>query len=66
MDIDTLPPGAIIFTAGQPAGALPCLGQAVRKAEYPELYEALGDVYGGANDEAFRLPDFGAGFFCKF
>lgn len=54
------PAGTVISFAGAtaPTGYLVCDGQEVSKASYPELYAAIGDLWGtpqsGTN---FKLPD---------
>ncbi len=51
--------GEIIDFAGRadkvPAGWLPCDGRFILKADYPELYSVIGDVYGHTST-SFRLP----------
>jgi microcystin-dependent protein len=57
-------PGELIWFAGTvvPEGAIECLGQELVQADYPKLYEAIGDTWattGGAAPPAagnFRLP----------
>ena len=52
------PPGAMISYAGQtaPDGWLICDGSRLKKSLYPELYAAIGDLY-GADETTFNLPD---------
>ena len=41
-----------------PGNWLLCYGQSLRRVDYIELYEAIGDQYGGNNEElTFKLPD---------
>ena len=48
--------------AKAPVGSLECNGQAVKKADYPELYAAIGDLWattGGSaapTSDSFKLP----------
>lgn len=55
-----VPPGAIQFFATQsaPSGWLVCDGRAVRRADYPALFAAIGTLYGDGNGTStFNLPD---------
>ena len=57
-----LPVGSVISFAGElgPIGAwgwLLCDGTSLKKVEYPELFAALGGLY-GEDQETFNLPDF--------
>ena len=47
-----------------PDGFVPCDGQLLKKAEYPELYEILGETYGGGGD-SFGVPKFNDGRFVR-
>jgi len=53
--------GIIVPFAGAtpPSGTLMCLGQVLNRADYPELFAAIGTTYntGGEAGTAFRLPD---------
>lgn len=52
-------PGQIIVFAGTsaPEGTLPCDGTAVSRDEYPELFAAIGTLYGeGDGATTFNLP----------
>lgn len=53
-----LPPGSITSYAGAtvPSGWLLCDGATLNKADYPELFSAIGYIYGGTG-ESFKLPD---------
>ena len=55
----TNPPGAILAFAGMkaPDGYFECNGSRVSKADYPELYSVLGDIYGASDSTTFVLPD---------
>ncbi len=52
-------PGAVAAHAGPtaPPGWLLCDGAAVEQAEYPALYEAIGDYWGSDTGSTFVLPD---------
>lgn len=56
-----LPPGTILPFGGPkeriPAGFLPCDGSLVNKADYPDLYFAIGDSWRSGTGSQFRLPD---------
>lgn len=56
-----IPIGAILPYAfvgtNKPAGFLLCDGSAVSKAEYPELWQNLGDLWGASTATDFILPD---------
>ena len=44
--------------ANPPTGWLPCDGRAVKRSDYPELFEAIGTAYGeGDGSTTFNLPD---------
>ena len=47
-----------------PDGFVPCDGQLLKKAEYPELYGILGETYGGGGD-SFGVPKFNDGRFVR-
>lgn len=54
------PPGTVISFAGAavPAGYLECNGQAVSRAQFSELFAALGTTWGaGDGSTTFNLPD---------
>lgn len=53
------PPGAIIAFAGAtaPTGWLECAGQSVLRATYPNLFTAIGTVFGALDGSSFSLPD---------
>lgn len=54
------PAGMVVASAGvvPPDGWLICAGQEVLKADFPELYAAIGDSFGAGSDPSFfRLPD---------
>jgi hypothetical protein len=57
-----VPAGTVISFAGPqskaPAGYLLCNGDPVSKHTYPELYDAIGVIYGGDGNPNFYLPDF--------
>ena len=56
-----LPVGSITAFSGPnvPQGWLVCDGRVLSKAEYPQLYEAIGELYGkGSNTGEFKLPDY--------
>lgn len=55
-----VPPGFIMQAAGvllTQADWLLCNGQSVSKATYPELYAAIGTVYGGDGNPNFLVPN---------
>lgn len=59
-----LPVGAVIAYAGTIANAnieifgwMLCDGRMLESARYPELFAALGQMYGGS-DKLFQLPDY--------
>lgn len=60
-NIDLGPIGTIIWYAGTsaPYGYLLCNGSSVKKSDYPELWEAIGNGYGTPDEGAsyFKLPD---------
>ena len=54
------PAGAVQFFAQPqaPEGWLVCDGHAVRRADYPELFAAIGELYGAGNGSTtFNLPN---------
>ena len=58
--IYTPPAGEIMLFAGNnvPDGWLPCNGAVVNRSAYPELFEAIGTIYGTGNGSTtFALPD---------
>ena len=52
------PSGTVITFAGAaaPGGYLECDGASVSSISYPELFNAIGYIYGGSGDD-FNLPD---------
>lgn len=57
---DEIPAGSIMPYAGStvPADWLPCDGSAVSRADYAELFTAIGTTYGaGDGSTTFNLPD---------
>lgn len=49
--------------ANPPAGWLACDGRAVKRADYPELFAAIGTAYGaGDGKTTFKLPELRARF----
>ena len=54
----TAPIGTILSFAGQtaPHGYLLCDGASYKVADYPDLYEVIGNIYGG-NTENFNIPN---------
>lgn len=61
-NIDLGPIGTIIMHAGTtpPFSYLLCNGQAVKKTDYPDLWDTIGDTYGrpvGTAEDEFRLPN---------
>lgn len=58
--LNALPAGMVMASASPhiPAGWLECGGQEVLIATYPSLYNAIGNIYGVANNAGhFTLPD---------
>lgn len=55
-----MPVGAVLDFAGTsaPAGWLLCFGQSVLRADYPELFAAIGTTYGAVDSSHFTLPDY--------
>ena len=54
-----IPPGQISFfaTIQPPLGWLECNGALIERNDYPDLYNAIGNTWGGV-DLCFNLPDF--------
>jgi microcystin-dependent protein len=54
-----VPAGTIIAFAGNnpPRGYLPCDGRDVEVSRYPDLFAAIGTIYGGNASSRFKLPD---------
>lgn len=55
-----LPPGTIIMWGGPfvPVGWTACYGQAVKRADYQKLFDAIGTSFGvGDGSTTFNLPD---------
>ena len=54
-----VPTGAITFYAGAsvPDGWLKCDGAQVEQADWPLLYDIVGDTFGAADPGKFRVPD---------
>ncbi|MDR1455603.1 MAG: tail fiber protein [Tannerella sp.] len=54
-------PGTVKMWAGQvskiPSGFMLCNGDELQVADYPELFNALGSVFGGNGSNTFGLPD---------
>ncbi|MDG6896583.1 hypothetical protein A6A19_00880 [Actinobacillus delphinicola] len=52
------PPGIVTHYGGKnpPEGWLVCDGSKLKKEQYPELYAAIGDIY-GADEISFNLPE---------
>jgi len=58
----TIPPGSIMDFAGAtaPSGWLLCQGQLVSRTTYPNLFTAIGTLYGaGDGSTTFAIPDLG-------
>lgn len=53
-----LPPGSITSYAGStiPSGWLLCDGSTLNKNDYPELFSAIGYIYGGTGN-SFKIPN---------
>lgn len=51
--------GEIFLFGGSsdPPGCLKCEGQFILRADYPELFAAIGDTFGSSDTSDFRLPD---------
>jgi hypothetical protein len=59
--IGTLPAGMVMYFANTtvPQGWFQCNGAAILRANYPELFAAIGTTYGTGNGSTtFNLPDF--------
>lgn len=54
-----VPAGTVVDFAGTtaPTGWLICAGQAVSRADYPDLFAAIGTTYGAPSGATFNLPD---------
>ncbi len=52
------PPGIVTHYGGKnpPEGWLVCDGSKLKKEQYPELYAAIGDIY-GSDETSFNLPE---------
>ncbi len=57
-----VPAGTVIAFAGPdtnpPKGYLLCNGATYNKADYPDLFNAIGTIYGGDGASNFKVPDF--------
>ncbi len=60
-DCSTLPAGTVIYFAGStpPSGFLECDGQQIFRSQYPELFAAIGIIFGqgDGSNTTFNLPD---------
>ena len=57
---DTLPVGSISAYGGEniPTNWLKCNGEAISRTDYPDLFKAIGTIYGsGDGSTTFNLPD---------
>src|SRR5215475_8539475 len=45
-----------------PAGWILCDGREVKEADYPQLYAAIGDLWGASAPGKFKLPDLRGSF----
>ena len=55
-----LPAGVIVPYGGvypTPAGWIGCTGLSLNRADYPELFAAIGTAYGAPSATEFRVPD---------
>ena len=54
-----VPIGALMPYAGlaTPAGWLLCKGQSLARSSYPDLYQAIGTLYGAEDATHFSIPD---------
>lgn len=54
-----LPAGSVVDFAGSaiPTGWLICAGQALSRADYPDLFAAIGTAYGAPSGSTFNIPD---------
>ena len=59
--------GTVIYFPGisAPTGFLVCNGSYQLRASYPDLFAAIGVIYGTTGPTDFRLPDYG-GYFLRF
>lgn len=57
-----VPPGTVIAFAGStttiPTGYLLCNGASYSKNIYPDLFDAIGTIYGGNGNPDFNVPNF--------
>ncbi|MDR3256573.1 MAG: phage tail protein [Endomicrobium sp.] len=55
-----VPAGTVIAFAGNnvPKGYLPCDGRELDVSRYPDLFKAIGTIYGGNGSTKFKVPDF--------
>jgi hypothetical protein len=57
-----VPAGTVIAFAGDagsaPSGYLLCDGREVNQSDYPDLFAAIGSLYGTASGGKFKVPDF--------
>ncbi|MDR3195965.1 MAG: phage tail protein [Endomicrobium sp.] len=55
-----VPPGTVIAFAGNsaPRGYLLCDGREIDASMYPDLFRAIGTIYGGNGSPKFKLPNF--------
>lgn len=53
-----VPPGTVLDFAGTsaPTGFLMCNGASLLRADYPDLFAAIGTTYGAADADHFTLP----------
>lgn len=58
-DSGKVPVGALMPYAGlaTPAGWLLCKGQSLDRGTYPDLFKAIGTLYGAADAQHFSVPD---------
>lgn len=47
----------VVAFSTAPAGWLLCQGQSVLRADYPDLFAAIGTTYGSTSGTTFNLPD---------
>jgi hypothetical protein len=59
-------PGSVHMFPGAvpPAGFLICDGSYVNRDDYPDLFDAIGTIYGTTSPGDFRLPQYG-GYFLR-
>src|SRR4030095_13982641 len=57
--VDATPPGTVIMFAGTapPTGYLKANGASLLRAMYPNLFAAIGTLYGAADGTHFNVPD---------